>query len=130
MFFSLLSYLASSQCRNCQSVIATLWCQLCDNHYCTTCSSDIHQHRAFSDHRPLPIDQKSPEILLCVQCSKKELDFLCHDCATVVCGDCLLSTHKDHSFVFITVAIKDIVTEVSFVFKYKNILSNLVCFLG
>jgi hypothetical protein len=116
--FSLLFYLAPTQCINCQSALATLWCERCANHYCVTCSSDIHRHRAFSNHQLVPLDQRPSEILLCAQCSKKKLDFFCHDCAIVVCADCLLSTHNNHNFVLIDAASKDVVIEVSsFLFR-------------
>ncbi|CAF3916636.1 unnamed protein product [Adineta steineri] len=103
----------SYQCSNCQSTIATLWCESCSNHYCSTCSSDIHQHQAFFNHHPVSIEEGPLEILLCTQCSKQELEFFCHDCATdIICGNCLLSTHKDHNFVFINPATKDVVAEI------------------
>ena len=93
---------------------------MCGKDYCQICSTDIHKFPAFSDHCPVPIDKKPKDIVLCAQCSKKELEFRCNDCDTVVCAGCLLSSHKDHKFVFINTETKDQVIQVSLLLRMRR----------
>jgi hypothetical protein len=89
-------------------------CNKCENeNFCTKCHEFVHASPVMQKHKRLPIGEKPPEMIPCGTHSKKQLEYWCYTCTTVICIDCLLFKHKDHKYALIDDVAKEFETKVS-----------------
>ena len=88
--------LAQLPCDRCSSALAVFWCKDCDVDYCTPCCTDVHKGRTFSQHRRVPIEEKTPEPKRCDLHRDERIKYLC-SCGLLICRDCQMSEeHEGH----------------------------------
>ncbi|CAF1006618.1 unnamed protein product [Rotaria sordida] len=112
-------------CTNCNSLTSEYWCNNCTNNYCTQCSRQIHELRAFQNHQSIPLKEKSIELISCEKHQDEKLKHWCLKCDTSICSDCLLYEHKDHPYILLRKAAKDLETKVNIdLFNIELSLNN------
>ena len=97
------------KCENCSELPSVAFC-----HQCSECDEAHKKMRQFSAHEVISIDAlrttlKSATVSLSVvakemYCSKhknEDLKLYCYDCCKLVCRDCILIDHKDHTYRFV-----------------------------
>ena len=103
------------KCENCSELPSVAFCHQCSEYICTACAK-AHQRmqQKFPGHEIISIDAlrttlKSatvslPGIAKEMNCSKhknEELKLHCYDCSKLVCRDCIVIDHKDHTYKFV-----------------------------
>ena len=71
-------------------------------------------------HQRLSIDERLPEMTPCETHPKKQLEYWCYTCKKLICIDCLLFNHKDHTYALKDDVAKELETQVSFMSKCQN----------
>ncbi len=74
-----------------------LWCRKCEANYCSKCYELVHEIPILKTHVSIPIDQKPIMPVPCNQHPDEKLKFWCSTCLTLVCSDCMINQHQDHS---------------------------------
>ncbi len=64
-------------------------------------------------HKQLPIDETFSDLIPCRSHPKKQLEYWCYTCVTVICIDCLLFQHKEHRYGIIADVVKEFQEKVS-----------------
>jgi hypothetical protein len=104
----------SNLCTNCHLAPVEYACDICTNeNFCSECYQREHTSRLMQKHQRLPIGEKRPETTSCKTHSKKQLEYWCYTCTTVICIDCLLFNHKDHKYALLDDVAKEFETKVS-----------------
>ncbi|CAF4606786.1 unnamed protein product [Rotaria sp. Silwood2] len=89
-----------NRCTNCRLVKAQYACDKCENEkFCSTCYETVHAPPVMQKHQRLSSDNKALETIPCVTHPKKQLEYWCLMCSKLICVDCLLFQHKNHSYV-------------------------------
>ena len=101
-----------SQCEKCQQHLATAFCRNCGQYVCDQCVkthklwSELTSHEVVSIHRVqddaaklVPVKKKA---LLCSRHANKDLELYCETCAELICHNCTVQQHKEHSYDLVT----------------------------
>lgn len=87
-------------CGNCDTNLATHWCQNCQVDYCSSCCSTAHGLKALQNHIRVPIQEKKSSLgenrFICQEHNDVCKAF-CVDCQSLVCTGCLLDHHQKHN---------------------------------
>ncbi|CAF1149780.1 unnamed protein product [Adineta steineri] len=82
-------------CDNCNEKPGVNWCEKCGFHYCESCKRSVHSIKALQCHRIVPASNKTHSF--CLEHSDEKYKCWCTQCHMLVCRDCLLIEHKDHT---------------------------------
>ena len=100
-----------ARCEQCSEQEAIAFCRQCTEFICERCFEAHKKMKAFSGHRvttleelkegqmkQIPIEQPSPPI-----CSihEEQMKLFCFNCKHLICRDCTVIDHKDHSCDFV-----------------------------
>ncbi|CAF1131150.1 unnamed protein product [Adineta steineri] len=97
---------SNTLCDNCNEKQALNWCEKCAFHYCESCTKSVHSIKALKSHTIVPASEKPHS--LCLEHSDEKYKYWCTQCHMLVCRDCLLFKHRDHTFL----SLKDAATEI------------------
>ncbi|CAF1128441.1 unnamed protein product [Adineta steineri] len=92
-------------CDNCNETPGITWCEKCAFHYCESCTKSVHSVKALQSHTIVPVSEKTHSF--CFEHSDERYKYWCTQCHMLVCPDCLLFKHKDHTFLLLTDATTD-----------------------
>ena len=118
------------QCRDDVSAVAVAFCENCSNFICGDCYTAHRRWSTFSSHVVTLLKEKpksetqtettssSPitqvlrraiesKPVFCPKHSKEKLKFYCSTCQELVCSDCTVITHRDHSIL----SVEDVLQE-------------------
>ena len=84
------------QCDNCDENEGINWCDKCAFHYCESCTKSVHSSKALQSHTIIPSVEKVQSF--CMDHLDEKFKYWCKQCEVLVCRDCLLFQHKDHTF--------------------------------
>ncbi|CAF4077666.1 unnamed protein product [Rotaria sp. Silwood1] len=98
-------------CDNCSENNAVNWCDVCAVHYCESCTQSIHSIKALQSHNIVPLTEKVYSI--CSEHPDDKFKYCCSKCEVLVCRDCLLFKHRDHTFM----SLKDAAIEAKIKFQ-------------
>ena len=98
-----ISTTSSTHCDSCEEATAVVYCSECSEFYCIYCR-DYHKVSRKTKTHPLEEVGKSTNVSVTtkkpVQCIKhgdQVLKYYCKDCNVLVCSECALHGHKQHS---------------------------------
>ena len=100
---------------------AEAFCRHCNYFICKECVESHHKMRVFHSHEVISFDEvkkvgtkdlptRSTPAKECGR-HQKSLDIFCLDCSNLICCDCTIRDHRDHSFEFCRIATIDIKKE-------------------
>jgi tripartite motif-containing protein 56 len=83
-------------------VVAEHACDRCPNEkFCLGCYQIVHAPPVMQRHQQFSIGEKLQELAPCRTHPDEKLKYWCHRCNLLICRDCVLFEHKDHSYVLI-----------------------------
>ena len=96
----------------------THFCSDCQNYLCDECGLQLHKRlKTFRGHNVVPISQVSTAALCqtqyCGLHKGESLKLYCETCEELVCRDCTLVDHREHSYKFVQDARKQVETEMA-----------------
>ncbi len=113
----------SNLCTNCHLAVAECICDTCKNEkLCSECYQTEHTSCIMQKHQKLSNDKKLPEMVPCSTHKDEKLKFWCRSCNILVCRDCLLLEHRDHTYASINDVAKEVETKVSISCFSQNII--------
>ena len=103
------------KCESCSEELPSVaFCHQCSEYICTDCAKTHKKLRKFAGHKVISIEQLRSTlkgetaslhaVTKEVKCSKhknEELKLYCYDCSKLVCRDCIVIDHKDHTYKFV-----------------------------
>ena len=101
-------------CGECeQPAPVTHFCSDCQNYLCDECGLQLHKRlKTFRGHNVVPISQVSAAALCqtqyCGLHKGESLKLYCETCKELVCRDCTLVDHREHSYKFVQDARKQV----------------------
>ncbi|CAF4173080.1 unnamed protein product, partial [Rotaria sp. Silwood2] len=114
----------SNLCTNCRLVVAEYACDTCKNEkFCSECYGSVHAPHIMQKHQRLPIGKQLPEMPPCEKHPRRQLEYWCYTCLTVICIDCLLLEHRDHKYTSIDGVTKEFDTKINT--NFQSIQSSL-----
>ena len=89
------------KCDHCEEILAEFLCQTCSKSYCTLCLKQQHHLNEFQAHQIHLILKKNHDPF-CLKHTDEKRKYWCHQCEQLICSDCLLFEHPNHSFIKLT----------------------------
>ncbi|XP_074654735.1 E3 ubiquitin-protein ligase TRIM45-like [Tubulanus polymorphus] len=98
-----------SLCTYAQEAVA--FCAVCEENMCSVCTEAHKRQRLTCNHTIVTIDEDSTtstfpamakKVLFCRKHASEALNLFCCTCQKLVCRDCVLVTHRDHNYDFIS----------------------------
>ena len=96
------------------------FCSDCQNYLCDECGVQLHKRlRTFRAHNVVPVSEinaatlQSCQVHFCGLHKGEILKLYCETCNQLVCRDCTLVEHRQHSYKFLADARKQLVTEMT-----------------
>ena len=95
------------QCQNCnESTRAVDYCQHCRSTICEKCANIHAQWSKFRGHKIISLAEVESgknipsvkHVATCQKHSKAEAKLFCEECSELVCSDCILRFHRDHTY--------------------------------
>ena len=94
------------------------FCSDCQNYLCKECGLELHKRlKTFRGHKVIPISEisvtafQSSKIHNCQVHKGEDLKLYCETCKKLVCRDCILIDHHQHSYKFVQDACKQVTAE-------------------
>ena len=91
------------------------YCRDCRNYLCRECGSQLHKIlKAYRGHKVVPIQEldaaslQLSQVQYCVKHKSEAVNLYCQTCVKLICRDCALVDHRQHSYKFAHDARKDI----------------------
>ena len=91
------------------------YCRDCRNYLCRECGSQLHKIlKAYRGHKVVPIQEldaaslQLSQVQYCVKHKSEAVNLFCQTCVKLICRDCALVDHRQHSYKFAHDARKDI----------------------
>eukprot|EP00756_Hemistasia_phaeocysticola_P010019 Hpha_TRINITY_DN14982_c4_g10::TRINITY_DN14982_c4_g10_i1::g.143371::m.143371/K07963/TRIM23, ARFD1; tripartite motif-containing protein 23 len=75
-------------CDECETELATLWCESCQSEFCPECLATVHAPRVMQKHKAVPLSEKPPPADMCPTHPRQERTMFCSTCTTKVCALC------------------------------------------
>ena len=98
---------AKTHCGNCEKEMATGYCQECQDFLCDECQGAHHTLKMTRSHQMISLrefQQQAVKIItakkmtpICKKHSNNEVKIYCDTCKELICYDCTIRLHKDHS---------------------------------
>ena len=106
-------------CGECeQSRPISHFCSDCQNYLCEECGLELHKRlKTFRGHKVIPISEisvtafQSSKVYYCQVHKGEPLKLYCETCKKLVCRDCILVDHHQHSYKFVQDARKQVTAE-------------------
>ena len=106
-------------CGECeQSRPISHFCSDCQNYLCEECGLELHKRlKTFRGHKVVPISEISvtafqlSKVYYCQVHKGEALKLYCETCKKLVCRDCILVDHHQHSYKFVQDARKQVTAE-------------------
>ena len=96
------------------------FCTECQKYLCSVCGLDLHKRlKIYNGHNVYPIAQidaatlQSCRMHYCTLHATEVLKIYCETCEKLVCRDCILVDHREHSYKFVQDARKLVETEMA-----------------
>ena len=96
------------------------FCSDCQNYLCDECGVQLHKRlRTYRGHNVVPVSEisaatlQSCQVHFCGLHKGEILKLYCETCNKLVCRDCTLVEHRQHSYKFLADACKQLVTEMT-----------------
>ncbi|XP_060063929.1 E3 ubiquitin-protein ligase TRIM45-like [Ylistrum balloti] len=87
-------------CDVCYKARATSFCYECNQNYCQFCVSFHEKFQITQDHNVAGLDEtgtrKVKRKVKCPTHEKNEIQYFCEQCKSLICVDCMMTTHKHH----------------------------------
>ena len=84
------------------------YCSDCQNYLCNECGSQLHKRlKAYREHKVIPIEEvnvatlQSSQVQNCSAHKGEALKLYCETCMKLVCRDCTLVEHRQHTYTFV-----------------------------
>ena len=110
------------------------YCSDCQSYLCNECVQLHKRLKAFRGHKVVPIDNinaatlQSSQIQYCPIHKEEMLKLYCETCSKLICRDCTLVDHRQHSYKFVEDARKQVDSEMgSLKSKVENKLAVFNC---
>ena len=93
------------------------YCSDCQSYLCNECVQLHKRLKAFRGHKVVPIDNinaatlQSSQIQYCPVHKEEVLKLYCETCSKLICRDCTLVDHRQHSYKFVEDARKQVDSE-------------------
>ena len=108
-------------CGECeQAVPVSHFCSDCQNYLCDECGVQLHKRlKTFRGHRVVPVSEvnaatlQSCQVHYCALHKGEILKLYCETCNKLVCRDCTLVEHRQHSYKFLEDARKQLEAEMT-----------------
>ena len=108
-------------CGECeQAVPVSHFCSDCQNYLCDECGVQLHKRlKTFRGHRVVPVSKvnaatlQSCQVHYCALHKGEILKLYCETCNKLVCRDCTLVEHRQHSYKFLEDARKQLEVEMT-----------------
>ena len=91
------------------------YCRDCRNYLCRECGTQLHKIlKAYRGHKVVPIQEldaaslQLSQVQYCVKHKSEAVNLYCQTCVKLICRDCALVDHRQHSYKFAHDARKDI----------------------
>ena len=104
------------ECERADPVVS--YCSDCHNYLCQVCSEQLHKMlKAYRGHKVIPIHKldatalQSCQVKYCAKHKKEPIKLYCETCNELICRDCTLVEHRNHSYNFAQDARKKIDNE-------------------
>ncbi len=90
------------KCDHCKQILSEFFCETCSKNYCTICLKLEHDINQFETHQiNILITNNNNSNNFCLEHNEEKLKYWCNECGQLVCSDCLLFNHKQHSFILL-----------------------------
>ena len=105
--FSKVAEPTETQCGNCGDGEATGYCQDCSELVCEECQANHEKFKKMKNHTIVTLNQLQTEVVIaphkkevarCQKHSNKKLKIYCKTCKELICSDCTVRLHKDHTY--------------------------------
>ena len=111
----------STVCGECEEAVAVShFCSDCQNYLCDECGLQLHKRlKTFRGHKVVPISEisaatlQSCQVHYCAFHKGEILKLYCETCNKLVCRDCTLVDHRQHSYKFLEDARKQLEAEMA-----------------
>ncbi|CAF1000636.1 unnamed protein product [Rotaria sordida] len=92
------SSLSGRKCDHCKQILSEFICETCSKHYCTICLKLEHDINQFQTHQINIIFNENSKNF-CPEHTEEKQKYWCTLCQQIVCSDCLLFKHQQHTFI-------------------------------
>lgn len=82
-----------STCENCESALATVYCQADAAHLCSRCDTEIHKSKLTSRHARMSLEKGPQCVVSCRIHPERMAEFFCPSCHVLVCLNCKMIGH-------------------------------------
>ena len=96
-----------TQCGNCGDGKATGYCQDCSEFVCDECQANHKKFKRMKDHTILTLTElqtklvnapPKKDVACCQKHSNEKLKIYCETCMEIICSDCTIRLHRDHTY--------------------------------